>query len=181
MKFYKVTPHRKGNTMPYLLKLFYIVWFLCTPIVYIGISIWLFLNRNESMRGNKKLMRIPSSNTTPIYGYQKIAAPAPFFQTKTSHTISLFFAAAIVFLMVWMSIPYIEDIPILLTGNYNYIEGTPQKIWHKSKDFTEYVQINGLKIEFPFTSTMKEGNYYRIKYLPNSRSGLAVEQTANWR
>jgi hypothetical protein len=162
--------------MPYLLKLLYIVWFLCTPIFFIGLSIWLFINRNDSMRGNKKFMRISSANTLPIFGYRKIAAPAPIFQTKIFRAISLFLAAAFVYLMIWASIPFIKDIPILLTGNYKYIEGTPQKIWHKSRSFTEYVQVNGLNIEFPFTSTMKEGNYYRVKYLPNSRSGLAVEQ-----
>ncbi|AIF51227.1 hypothetical protein [Pelosinus sp. UFO1] len=159
-----------------MLKLLYIVWFLCTPIFYVGISLWLFINRNESMRGNKKLMRIPSANTLPIFGYHKTAEPAPIFQTKTFRAISLFLAVAFVFLMIEVSIPYIKDIPVLITGNYEYIEGTPQKIWHKSKSFTEYVQINGLNIEFPFTSTMKEGKNYRVKYLPNSRSGLSVEQ-----
>jgi len=128
------------------------------------------------MRGTKKFTRIPSADKLPIFGYRKITAPAPIFQTKIFRAISLFLAAAFVYLMIWASIPFVKDIPILLTGNYKYIEGTPQKIWHKSRSFTEYVQINGLNIEFPFTSTMKEGKFYRVKYLPNSRTGLAVEQ-----
>jgi hypothetical protein len=67
---------------------------------------------------------------------------------------------------------------ILLTGNYKYVEGTPQKIWHhEGKDFfNEYVQIKGLKIEFPISSTMKMGKHYLIRYLPNSGYGIDVEE-----
>jgi hypothetical protein len=165
--------------MSYLLKAFYIVWFLCKPILYLGISIWLLIHRNDTATGSKKFMRIPSAKTFPIFGYRNIAAPAPFFQKKIFRAISLLFAIAFVFLMIDVSLPYIEDIPNLLTGNYNYVEGTPQKIWHRSKEFNEYVQVNGSSIEFPISSTMKMGKYYRISYLPNSGFGIAVEELSN--
>jgi hypothetical protein len=73
----------------------------------------------------------------------------PFFQTKIAKAISLLFAIAIVCIAVLINLSDMQDVPNLLTGNYKYVEGTPQRIWHQGKNFNEYVQVNGLKIEFP--------------------------------
>jgi hypothetical protein len=130
------------------------MWFIGKPIVYIGVSIWVFIHRNDSS-GNRV---------------------RPLFQTKIARFFSFVFAAAMVLLMVFISEGYIMDIPNLLTGKYRYVEGTPQKIWHKSKTFDEYVQINGVKIEFPFSSTLAMGKYYQVKYLPHSGYGLDAKE-----
>lgn len=126
--------------MPFWLRLFYVLWFLGTPTFLVGISIWAFIHRNDTM-GRKV---------------------APLFKTKIYKLMIFGVTVGFVCLSVLCSWPFIEDIPDLLTGNYKHTEGTPQEIWRKSKDFSEYVQINGKVIQFPFSSTMIMGKYLKF-------------------
>ncbi|WP_156826012.1 hypothetical protein [Paenibacillus terrigena] len=83
-----------------------------------------------------------------------------------------FFCVIVVLFLVWTSIPFLKDSFRLVTGQYIVVEGYVQDLNHKSKDLNEYVVLSGVKISFLFDSQLEIGKKYRIKYLPNTQTGI---------
>ena len=82
------------------------------------------------------------------------------------------FCVIVVLFLVWTSIPILKDSYRLVTRQYIVIEGYVQNLSHKSKDFNEYVELNGVEISFLFDSQLEIGKKYRIHYLPNTQIGI---------
>lgn len=140
--------------MPFWLKSFYIVWLIGKTIFYIYLGYWLFSIRKEK--------------------------PKPWahwiFHTKIISAITYLFGVSFAAILVCIGLLYLTDVGNLLIGNYRFVEGSTQQIWHERKQMSEYVRVNGIKIEFPISSTLERGKYYRIKYLPTMGYGLEAKE-----
>ncbi|SHI07317.1 hypothetical protein [Clostridium grantii] len=94
-------------------------------------------------------------------------------RTKSSDIIERILAVAIaIVFLIYLTLPYIKDIPLLITGNFQQTIGIPENIESEDKTLFEYVHINGKEIEYLFTSKLDTHNLYRIKYLPNTKRAI---------
>ncbi|SFE49820.1 hypothetical protein SAMN05216378_3331 [Paenibacillus catalpae] len=104
------------------------------------------------------------------------------FSEKTQKAI-IFFGRVIclgfIVLIFSYSIPYWKDSSLLITGHCSYDEGSPTNFYHKSKDLNDYVELNGNHgklISFLFTARMTPGVKYKVKYLPNTNTGIYIKK-----
>jgi len=73
-------------------------------------------------------------------------------------------------------IPRFIDIPKLITGKFNSIEGYATIGSRGSKDFYEHVYINGIKLDFFLDSGIKNGQLCKISYLPKSQRAIIIKK-----
>ncbi len=76
--------------------------------------------------------------------------------------------------------PMVMDIPNLLMGQYQSVEGQPEKVWKPQKSFTHHVSIGGKDIEFVMGTKLREKEnrqkYYQVEYLPHSKYAIDVKE-----
>jgi len=81
-----------------------------------------------------------------------------------------------ILITIYITKPYLYDLPKLITGSFSYATGYVTEIYHVGKVPSEYVVINGKEVEFFFSANVKEFYEYEIAYLPNtSRAFYGVE------
>ncbi|GAA0177101.1 hypothetical protein SH2C18_03870 [Clostridium sediminicola] len=80
-------------------------------------------------------------------------------------------AISIVFLF-YFTLPYLKDLPLLVTGNFKQTIGIPGNIESEDKTLFEYVYINEKEVKYLFTSELDNLNLYKIKYLPNTKRAI---------
>lgn len=68
------------------------------------------------------------------------------------------------------------DLPLLITYKINYVEGYKHPARVSNKGFQAGADIDGRIVNFTFTSNMDNGKIYRVGYLPNTRTGIEVEE-----
>lgn len=76
--------------------------------------------------------------------------------------------------------PMVMDIPNLLMGQYQSVEGQPEKVWKPQKSLTHHVSIGGKDIEFVMGTKLREKEnrqkYYQVEYLPHSKYAIDVKE-----
>jgi hypothetical protein len=76
--------------------------------------------------------------------------------------------------------PMVIDIPNLLMGQYESVEGQPEKVWKNQKSFTHHVYIGGKDIEFFMGTKMREKEnrqkYYHVEYLHHSKYAIDIKE-----
>lgn len=89
------------------------------------------------------------------------------FMKRLPRIIStIIFASATLYLLM----PYILDIPTLVTGDFYYAYGSAYRI--KSSAPYEYVHINNREVKFFFSSNIKDHERYKIGYLANTHRAI---------
>lgn len=76
------------------------------------------------------------------------------------------------FIFIHFTVPYLKDLPKLITGKLNYSVEYVYYVRRPSKSSTEYVEVEGKTLEFFMTSRIKTHQYYKIGYLPNTNRGI---------
>lgn len=85
-----------------------------------------------------------------------------------------------ILIMTYCALPYILDLPKLVTRNFNYVTGYVDDVRTEKKDINEYVYVEGKKIKFFFSANIEKYNTYKIAYLPHtSRAIYGVKLEGN--
>lgn len=92
----------------------------------------------------------------------------------------LYLIVALVCFYIFLFGSMFMDIPNLLLGQYESVEGRPEKVWHPRKSFMEHVNIGGKNVEFFMESKMREKEnrqkYYHVEYLPHSKYVIDIKE-----
>ncbi|ADL52695.1 hypothetical protein Clocel_3004 [Clostridium cellulovorans 743B] len=88
--------------------------------------------------------------------------------------------AIAILITMYMTVPYLLDVPKLITGNFNYVTGQVTKVSTKKKDFNEYVYIGGKEVRFFFSANVEKNSRYKIGYLPNTSRAIYGEKLDNY-
>lgn len=88
--------------------------------------------------------------------------------------------AIAILITIYMTVPYLLDVPKLITGNFNYVTGQVTKVSTKKKDFNEYVYISGKEVRFFFSANVEKNSRYKIGYLPNTSRAIYGEKLDNY-
>jgi glucan phosphoethanolaminetransferase (alkaline phosphatase superfamily) len=99
---------------------------------------------------------------------------------KNALKAKIFLIAAFSGIYIFLWGPMVMDIPNLLIGQYESVEGQPEKIWMRNKSLTDQVYIGGKEVAFFINSNMrgkeKKQKYYHIEYLPHSKYAINVKE-----
>lgn len=77
---------------------------------------------------------------------------------------------------IYLAIPYVRDIPQLVTGNLEYINGRIHSIENREKDSYDRITVGGEKIKFFLKGNVQIGKNYKIGYLSNTKRGISLEE-----
>ncbi len=81
-------------------------------------------------------------------------------------------SAIAILIIAYFALPYLLDIPKLITGNFNYVTGYVYDVRTESKDPNEYVYIEGKKLKFFFGANVEMNKIYTIGYLPHTSRAI---------
>lgn len=81
-----------------------------------------------------------------------------------------------IFMFIHSTVPYLKDLPKLITGKLIYSVEYVYDVSRPSKSSTEYIEVEGKTLEFFMTSGIKTHQYYKIGYLPNTNRGIYLGQ-----
>lgn len=76
------------------------------------------------------------------------------------------------FMFIHFTVPYLKDLPKLITGKLIYSVEYVYNVRRPSKSSTEYIEVEGKTLEFFMTSGIKTHQYYKVGYLPNTNRGI---------
>lgn len=91
-------------------------------------------------------------------------------------------AGILIWLFFGSIVPMIQDIPYIVTGDYNVIEGTAQfdtgasRLGDISVDIKSDDTQTIVNVTFPYVGSIKEGDHLTVYYLPHSTEGFLGER-----
>lgn len=81
--------------------------------------------------------------------------------------------------LIWASIPYLKDNYALITSNYVETEGYIVDNYRRYKSLNDNIVINGMEIKFLLGEKVENNTKYRVKYLPNTSTGIYLKDLTN--
>ncbi|SHH92320.1 hypothetical protein [Clostridium grantii] len=156
--------------------LFQVISFIVEVTFLLGIALILILNSDDFLeKWLESRVGTPKKNFNNYifddskYSYQKTKGE---LGVKIANKIVAYGFAAF---FIYFAIPYVKDIPQLVTGNIEYTKWRVYSVEKRDKDLYHRINVNGREIKFFFEGNLIEGKNYKIGYLTNSKRGIYLE------
>ncbi|SHI07309.1 hypothetical protein [Clostridium grantii] len=143
---------------------------------YLGMALLLIVNRNNFLqRAEGYMFGSYYRGFVPRNSYDSGLQYEESKWRRAMKILDTIAACCAAIMFIYFSIPYLKDIPQLVTKNLEYTDINIYSEDGVVNDPFESINVNGVDIKFFFIGNLENGKNYRIGYLTNTKRGIYLE------